>query len=803
MNKRHLRISVQMMILFLFLFFIFNITNPNISLAYVDITGNVSEYLTFLDDAPIQGIRIQLTDTETDESLPPTLTDKTGHYTIPDVPEGNYKLEFRYGDINIMNEFQNSNLVDDLTIQDILKYNGHDYIVSDSEEQTTNEYKKLDKNAAQIFFVIDTSGSMDSPMQNGDNNDSEGATRLDVVKEAAKELSKSILDKNKELNNDDEHPSDEENDGSTSSSDSELNNNNIYVGLVSFNSTATVALDASTSYVTQDSEVINREIDKLQTDGSTNVSIALLKAQEIMDHNNVDGIKIIIFLSDGLPTENDSAVYTAMDSLNDSNIKLYSLLIVDDALGLDELDNVADLSEEEFKESIEYDEKRDSPFSTSSRARRKYGTPYISTYDNSYSYIGYLYHLYELYHDADKMVFKENAKDLVNCMTEDIQSWIEEKITEFENNSKNSRNYNELQDLYPDEFYETERGWEDENRRDLVDGYFSRGFHNNVTTAGDNISEKLYLFKALENIEDVSEDDIKELSEHTYMTITLDDINIEDTTTEETINLRLKRRKEFSLRISNKAIGLKVTLNTGRVLHNEVIDDDDIHIFLESLDPEFVHGALIEIEYKVTVENLSKGIDCTYLELASYLPNGLLLSTYQPLISNPKTTNYDNGWRLAKKSNLVKSGYITHNNFDLLNRHIATFSKNIALKGGETYTTNFVVSCCIDDLDNINYYNKDVVEIIGYKNSKNRRMEFKNEIPEEYTSISGISQYKKTFYGIYPGDGKPDDPDYALDLNSEFVIPPTGKINNIYITIIYFIVILMDIVFVFSIKYNK
>ena len=111
MNNKLVKVTVQKIMIILVLFFLLVIANQNISYAYVDITGNISEYLQYSEDAPIQGVRVQLINTDTDEQLPPTLTDETGNYTISNVPEGNYKLECRYGDTNVLKEFKNTDLL--------------------------------------------------------------------------------------------------------------------------------------------------------------------------------------------------------------------------------------------------------------------------------------------------------------------------------------------------------------------------------------------------------------------------------------------------------------------------------------------------------------------------------------------------------------------------------------------------------------------------------------------------------------------------------------------------------------------
>ena len=100
------------------------------------------------------------------------------------------------------------------------------------------------------------------------------------------------------------------------------------------------------------------------------------------------------------------------------------------------------------------------------------------------------------------------------------------------------------------------------------------------------------------------------------------------------------------------------------------------------------------------------------------------------------------------------------------------------------YQTKFVASAYIGDIDQIKYDKLDVVEVIGYRNTRNRRMESKIEDGVEYTNILGETATKPGFRGIFPGDGVKTDPDYAMDSNKEFIIPPTGQEENNKLTTI-------------------
>jgi len=451
--------------------------------------------------------------------------------------------------------------------------------------------------------------------------------------------------------------------------------------------------------------------------------------------------------------------------------------------------------------------------------------------------------MYKLYHKSDTLRFQGSSTGLSNCLKSDISEWFNyqkeayDKLLKKDFESKNLIEETQTETGLEDPNQTTIIEIQDENnkRRADVDDYFYNIFHNNASDTENyiNMSEKSYLFEILENPDNFSEDEKKYLSENTYMTLTFSNINIAQDTLEKCFNIELKRRAEFSLKLETKAVGFRVTLADETVLRNEVIDDEILksknidplkeYIFIENLDPESVHGATIEIEYEVSITNLSE-IDrffVSYLEMISYLPDGLFLNNASTLISNPKKTNADMGWTADTIKKYInkdeKNYYVVHNEENLKNRNIASFANQISIPPkNETRTTRFVLSNSIDNIDDIDYNAKDFVEVIGYNNTRNRRMELKSDTPNEDYTVSAVAKkpdileeqayyitpgntaQKYSFVGIYPGDAK--GPDSDADKNSEYVLPPTGvKRNNnvnyyiitiITITTITFIIII-------------
>jgi len=146
-----------------------------------------------------------------------------------------------------------------------------------SEEitETSVVKQKLD-----VIIIIDTSGSMSST--------SEGKTIMESVKNAAKDLAASIYDLNSENR----------------------------VGLVSFaqygyayspNTTSKIAytsMTAGTNYwfTSSQKSTLNSRITNLSATGGTNSEGGLLAAKRIIDYTNDDRNKLVVFMTDGLPT---------------------------------------------------------------------------------------------------------------------------------------------------------------------------------------------------------------------------------------------------------------------------------------------------------------------------------------------------------------------------------------------------------------------------------------------------------------------------------------------------------------------
>ncbi|WP_171628761.1 vWA domain-containing protein [Paenibacillus plantarum] len=172
------------------------------------------------------------------------------------------------------------------------------------------------RDAVDIAFVADVSGSMDYHMN---KNDSKTPIRLDILKSA----STTLTNKFKTVNMGDR------------------------LGLIKFSSGASKVLDLTTDYAK-----VQTEINKLVADGSTNIDDGLAKAKTMLTASGTKPVKQIILLTDGKATvwtdENDgnkqksgetsaaNAARADADVLAGLGIKVYTIALA--TAGSDEID---------------------------------------------------------------------------------------------------------------------------------------------------------------------------------------------------------------------------------------------------------------------------------------------------------------------------------------------------------------------------------------------------------------------------------------------------------------------------------
>lgn len=184
-------------------------------------------------------------------------------------------------------------------------------------------------------------------------------------------------------------------------------------------------------------------------------------------------------------------------------------------------------------------------------------------------------------------------------------------------------------------------------------------------------------------------------------------------------NLGLQKREEFEIKLNKKVDAVRFTLSDGTI-YEDIKDYSNPMHKLIIVDEELVHGATLEIEYVLTVENL-KLLQCTGVKVLDYLDydnNVMMYNSTTKLLTDPTKTNADFGWEIKGKNEL--DGIVQNKNIlkDTGQYIISNYLENDA-----TLELRLVVSLVISthtDIDQLAYEN--MAEIIEYKNSIGRRI---------------------------------------------------------------------------------
>lgn len=673
---------------------------------------------------PVAGVQFKAGDAE-------DFSAADGSYELYPSP-GEYELDMKYGDLKESG---------DTDPEDVLKYNGYDYYVAKTPSDHVvdgelsiirEEVIRSKKGAAQVFIVLDCSYSMRHTyvMVDGARK-----TRLQNAIDASKTLIEELL----------------------------AEGDNIYIGIVAFAGNnfraASINKDKDFLFATLDS------IPRLPEDswaGGTNIVSAFDKAISsfYVDKSNPnyfdDVNRNIVLVSDGIPTADGETRLYADDSEEFAEYLMLNFIgpstrkKMQDTLA-EKINVMTLITKSEYEDEAAY---ADSIFQGA-----------VTNYD-----------------------VVNNEQELADAIRKDIKEWIQshiEEITEFT----------------PFEYIIT--GKEDPERRALVDSYFNqKPFYYNVIDGTDALSTRTSLFKdALDDATRINKY-AEELSEKTYMTAVSDTYHIDepreetlvetvtevdDEGVEHTYNvytihyntgydnqdLYLMRRQEFPLVTKVTTTGIRVTLNTGEILNEEVKEFGTTEPLVEWIDDDIALGATVEIEYTIRIKNNSS-LQVNELELLDYLPENFYFNKDSKLISEQGVTNKDLGWNSFTLDDMFGYGYVNNVSYTRYNRHdfqnAVKLIRDNAGKGangffiapGGTFEVKIVASRVFSngaDFGGSNIF--DACEVLGYDNNADRRM--------SYSSLKGDT----TLLAMYPGDTI--DVDYSVSSNGTIISPPTGE----------------------------
>ena len=191
-------------------------------------------------------------------------------------------------------------------------------------------------------------------------------------------------------------------------------------------------------------------------------------------------------------------------------------------------------------------------------------------------------------------------------------------------------------------------------------------------------------------------------------------------------NLGLVKREDFNINVEKKLSGVRLTLANGQTF-TEYVTDDKLNEFniptnniklpcIIQINEELMHGATIDIEYKIIVENLGS-LPLTANKIIDYLDNrnnSIVFKKDTPMITeNILETNETYGWDIA-----------TAGDIDNLSRTLPVDKQYLVtsyLQPGQKNIVKLVVSKTINSLleaDKLNYTNS--AELLEYSNGEGR-----------------------------------------------------------------------------------
>lgn len=525
---------------------------------------------------------------------------------------------------------------------------------------------------------------------------------------------------------------------------------NIFIGIVCFKgdsyraSSLTKNINKLTSTL---DNIVNNDWDAY----NTNVYGAMDKVYESFYNNDPDtSNRFITILTDGMPTTDGSTeIYS-----DDSEATIYSKL---DTIAESTSQRLQNLRQEGVKvislvtESIEEDE-----------AEREKENNYVKkVFDGESSDI------------FESLVDGYKTAELIEGP---LKNYILAGTQDKDDGESSSEEYVKL------------AGYEDEDRRNDIDNYFSHMEYKNT-----------YLFKMIDG-EDVSQEDAETLSEITWIGVVGGEYVIENCPKQreehwatwpetgerylasvtiyvpvayENQNVGIRQRSNFALVTKITATGLRVILQNGQQIDTKKMDVGTDMPIIQTLDTELAQGTTLELEYTITVKNDSS-IQCNKLELLNYLPDKFSYDESTMLIT-ADGTNADVGWESASLEELKEENKITEETIEKYgDRQVLKLERNEPIAPGGELELRYVVTRLIGGINDIENPDFSLAsEVLSYENTARRRLTYKND---DTVMVGASVSHQLT--GAYPGDVK--NADYSDDSTNEvIVLPPTGKEEDV------------------------
>ena len=708
--------------------------------AYEQIHAEKGKIVDYNDNPRVQYVQVVVENDNGQKYI--TYTDSNGNYVFNNLIPGKYKLTFKYG---------HAELLEDEAIKTNLKYNGLDYIASSAgvvknQKTITEKTIMISKSGAtEIMLAIDCSNSAWSTILPN------GQSRLEKQKEAAKELINSLLDEE-----------------------------NVYIGIVCFagNGSAYRAISE-----TNNRELLIQTLDEIKSggkcsyeglSGGTNIIDALNKSNSSFISN--DSNKWIILLSDGAPTtDGKDQIYN--DDTDEDLIKKLKSIALNTQKVIKNLSNkninicsfIVDSTDELEKKVVE----------------------------SIFSYEGGKGYFHSSDEEATKIIKEDILKHIITNTDEKENTKTKPEIEEFDGIEDKARRA-EVNGKYQKYNYQ-----KISNIEDLINNYNStkneraKNFLND-TYMTVTVSQKYTIDKCYKEDKNYWYFSLSgKKSKKKYNEITKSSYTNQ--------NLELRKREQLDVEVIIKTTGYRLRLSNGTIykqlMTNGVIDKNlpkgkiiknlkDIkeNMYIESIREQLMYGSQIDIEYTIILKNIS-GVPISDVQLISYLTdmsekNGAILEfdSKMKMITN-QCTNAQYGWKKHEKNyfinsvsedtlkNMNNNYYITLDTANSLALRNGTIGAN-----GERYIKLILTKKLSNAIKNDNTDFSNSVEIISYSNELGIRM---RKTFKDGTTINVIPG------NSIEGENRKET-DYSQSMRI-LVIPPTGKKTDNYIALTIFI----------------
>ena len=262
--------------------------------------------------------------------------------------------------------------------------------------------------------------------------------------------------------------------------------------------------------------------------------------------------------------------------------------------------------------------------------------------------------------------------------------------------------------------------------------------------------------------------------------------------------LKLMQRDVYTIEPSVNLLEMSVTLNNGSVISNTATDEYEPNDLVLSIDEKNIYGSNLKLKYSISFDNVYSSSSTSKFAFLLYLPNkfdyndsygiqatGISKDNESTNLNVEKVIafNSDNVNDLKgvseDVSNYVKNNTAIYVSIDLKNQ-------NFSLSSGESLKIILSVGSLLSKQDNLLYNGK--VEIVGYENDSNRRLQYLQTDQFDTDAVAGnINE---------------DESDYIESSNWASIIPPTGKNKNFQIAILSFILLLIVLLAHFK-PFNK